>query len=345
MSQKKQPIVLLSLLLLLLAGCARGYQDVRPSPRNSDALHSELAEKVLSLNPNAVSEKDVVEVLSRCPAPRILTLDGSVPIVTMGSFCRFLIRMGYPKESFRNPGNGSYTYTYNSYRSSRDMAGMIAWYYEKEGMRPVVIGHSQGGMLSVKILHEFAGTFRDKIAVWNPQTEQAEERHTIIDPLTGLERPVVGLKLGFASAIGTGKGMRLLLGQWGMLSHLRRIPDTVEHFTGFHLKNDLVSGTLFGIRQGDRYYPICSAVVRNVTLPAECSHLGILLMDDLAKDPEARGWIQSYVPSGETPELTAALGTNYRNILVAAELWYSVKKQWCSELQRWVLAKAKLNRE
>ena len=342
MSRKKRAIILLPLLVILLAGCARGYQDVRPSPKSSNALLPELAGKIRSLYPNAVSEKEVAEVLSRYPAPRIVALDGSVPIVTMGSFARFLIRMGYPEERVRNPENGSYAYS--SYRHSKDMAGMIAWYYERESMRPVVIGHSQGGMLSIKILHEFAGTFRDQIAVWNPQTGQAEERHSIIDPLTGQERPVVGIKLGFASAIATGKGMRLLLGQWDMLSHLRRIPDTVEHFTGFHLKNDLLSGTLFGIRQGDRYYPTGSAVVRNVILPSGCSHLGILLTEELAMDPEARAWIQGYVPSGEAPELTEALRSNYRNILVAAELWYSVKRQWCTELQRWVLTQGKGNR-
>jgi hypothetical protein len=225
------------------------------------------------------------------------------------------------------------------------MAGMIAWYYENEGMRPVVIGHSQGGMLSIKILHEFAGTFGNRVAVWNPQTGQAEERHTIIDPLTGQERSVAGLKLGFVSSIATGKGMRLLLGQWNMLNHLRRIPDTVEDFTGFHLKNDLLSGTLFGLRQGDQYYPVGSAVVRNIILPAEYGHLSIPLTEDLAKDPEARGWIQSYAPSGVAPELTPELRRNCRNIFLAADLWYSIKKHWCTELQQWARTKGKLNRE
>jgi len=337
-------IVLFSLHLFFLNAIAHGngISGLPPSSRSS-TLPLELAERVLSLDPNALSEGDVAEVMSHCPAPRILIFNGSVPIVTMESFARFLIRMGYPEERVRNAGNGSHTYS--SYRSSKDVAGMIAWHYENEGMRPVMIGHSQGGMLSVKILHELAGTFGNGIAVLNPQTGRMEERHTIIDPFTGQKRPVVGLKLGFASAIATGKGMRLFLGQWNMLSHLRRIPDTVEDFTGFHLKSDLVSGTLFGLRQGDQYYPVGSAMVRNVTLPPECTHLGVPLTEDLAKDPEARGWIQSYTPSGVAPELTPELRRNGKNILLAAELWYSIKKHWCTELQRWTRIKGKLNRE
>jgi len=309
-------------------------QLAEPSPQLSASLPRDLAEKVLSLNPNTLSEKDVTEVLSRCPAPRILTLDGSLPIVTMGSFAKFLVRMGYPEESVRNPKTGSYSNS--SYRDSTEMAGMIAWYYEKEGMRPMVIGHSQGGMLSVRILHELAGTFHDKIALWNPQTELPEARHTFVDPLTGQERPVVGLKLGFASAIATGKGMRILLGQWGMLSQLRRIPDTVEEFTGFHIQQDLISGTFFGVTQGDQYYSIGFARVRNVILPAGTSHFGIPLTEDLAKNREAREWIGRYTPSRESFESEEGPSGNCKNILFAADLWYSIRKYWCVELQRWI---------
>jgi len=335
-------IALFPLHVLLLYGSAHGDGiSGLPFPNRSNNLQAELLERVLSLDPDALSEGDVTEVMSRCPAPRILLLNGSVPIVTMESFARFLIRMGYPEARVRNPGNGAHTYS--SYKNSTDMAGMIAWHYENEGMRPVVIGYSQGGMLSVKILHEFAGTFRDRVAVWIPETGKAEERYAIIDPMTGQEQPVVGLKLGFVSAIATGKGMRLLLGQWNMLSHLRRIPDTVEDFTGFHLKNDLLSGTLFGLRQGDQYYPIGSAAVRNITLSAEYSHLGIPLTEDLAKDSEARRWIQSYSPAGGAPELTPELRRNCKNIFLAADLWYSIKKHWCIEMQRWVRKKGKQN--
>src|SRR4030042_1416639 len=145
----------------LFLSCTHVGNSVPPSPRESTFVPRELEVKVLSLNPDAISEREVAEVLSKCPAPRIFSFDGSVPIVTMESFGRFLVRMGYPEASIRDPRKGSYSYS--SYRSSAEMVGRIAWFYEKEGMSPMVIGHSQGGMLSVKILHELAGAFREGI--------------------------------------------------------------------------------------------------------------------------------------------------------------------------------------
>ncbi len=329
----------LFLTLGLLAGCA--HVDQKPSSFSTGppALSRELRDRISALNPEHLSERDVDRVLSKCPAPRIMLLEGSVRLVSMESFARFLIAMGYPEGRVRDPRNGSYSYS--SYTDSRVMAGMIAWYYEREGLMPMVIGYSQGGMLSIKILHELAGTFRERVAVWNPLSGTSEERFTIIDPLTRERRSVVGLRMGFASAAATGKPMRILLGQWGMLKLLREIPDTVEEFTGYHLKYDLISGTLFGVGKGDQYYASGSSSVRNVILPAGIGHLGIPLTEDLAKDRETISWIKRYVPPKETVELSGSFPEEKKNIFFAADLWYSIKKHWCLELQRWVLANGK----
>ena len=343
MKGKSLGVVLCFLFPYFLFGCAVKETIPPPSSSRGPSLPPHLEQKVLSLDPESLSDKQVSEILSRCSAPRILAIDGSIPIVSMESFSRFLICMGYPEASVRNPLTGSYSYS--SYSSSKKMAGMIAWYYEKEGMRPILVGQSQGGMLSIKILHEFAGTFHEKIAVWNPYTDQSEERHTIVDPLTGQERPVVGLKLGYASAIATGKLMRVMLGQWGMLSHLRRIPDSVEEFTGFHIPYDPISGTLFGVTERDYYAAVGSANVRNVILPLQSSHLSVPVTEDLAKDREAREWIDLYRVSGPRPEEAKEFYREKRNILLAADLWYSIRKHWCIELKRSILAKARTIQE
>lgn len=336
---------MLSLLLLFVLGCAHGdHRPDRSSPVETEtgreyprlSLPPALEERVLGLDPDSITDRDVREVLSQCPAPRILTLNGSIPLITMDSFSKFLISMGYPEESLRNPRDGSYSYS--SYQSSKRLAGVIAWYYEKEGMMPMVIGHSQGGMLTVKILHEFAGAFNNNIPVWNPSSEEPEDRYTIRDPLTGIERNVVGLRMGYASAIATGNFMRVILGQWEMLARLRKIPDTVEEFTGFHIPYDLLGGNLFGVGKRSRYYPLGSAAVRNVTLPAGCSHITVPLTEDLATDSESRQWIQGYSTSTEDPELPALFQGKANNIIFAADIWYSIKKHWCIELQRTILA-------
>jgi len=191
----------------------------------------------------------------------------------------------------------------------------------------------------VKVLHEFAGTFRETIEVWNAQSDKPEERYTIRDPLTGDFRSVTGLKVGFASAIATGKSMRILLGQWEMLPRLREIPDTVEEFTGFRIENDFIGSDFFGLVQAKRYYPLGSARVRNITLPAGYSHLRVPLTEELAKRDDTREWINAYRPSSESPELTGAFQSKTDNILFAADVWHSIKKYWCVELQRLVAAR------
>jgi hypothetical protein len=336
---QRRRIGVLALFLGLLAGCAHVDQIPYVPLTEPPSLSKELRERVLELNPQHLSEADIDQVLSKCPAPRVMLLEGSVRLASMESFGRFLIAMGYPKDRVRDPRNGSYSYS--SYADSQVMAGMIAWYYEQEGMRPMVIGYSQGGMLSIKILHELAGTFHEKVAVWNPLSGTAEERFTIVDPLTREERPVVGLRMGFASAAATGKPMRILLGQWDMLKSLRKIPDTVEEFTGYHLKYDVISGTLFGVGQGDQYYAVGSSSVRNIVLPPGIRHLDLPLTEDLAQHREIRQWIQHYEPAKETVELSGPYPGEKENILFAADLWYNIKKRWCLELKRWVLAKGK----
>lgn len=114
-----------------------------------------LEQRLLALDAQHISEQDVREVLARVPAPRIIALHGSVPIVTMAPFVQFLVAMGYPQERVRNPRDGAFSYS--SRIDSRELAGTIAWHYEREGVMPMLIGHSQGGMLAIKVLQDLAG--------------------------------------------------------------------------------------------------------------------------------------------------------------------------------------------
>src|SRR5262249_31239544 len=157
---------------------------------------------------------------------------GVLPIKAgMNSFARFLIGMGYPQASIQNPGNGSYTYGY--YDRSDEIAGIVAWYYERDGMRPMIVGHSQGSNQTVRVLHKLAGTSVKRLAVWNPVTGKEEQRYEITDPLTGRPRPVVGSQVSYATAAVAGGLARVLPNQWDMNAKLRIIPDSVEEFTGF----------------------------------------------------------------------------------------------------------------
>ncbi len=285
-------------------------------------------DRILALDPEHITAADVRDVLSRAPAPRIINLQGSLAWITMQPFAEFLVAMGYPEERLRNPSNG--TLSYSSFADSDRLAGTLAWYYENEGMAPMLIGHSQGGMLAIRVLHELSGAFHDEIEVWNPVADQSEHRTSITDPYDGGVRPVVGLKLPYAAAMATGKLPRLLLGQWTMLGKLRSIPDSVVEFTGFTILWDPIAGTFPGY---EPYHALGSAEVRNVELPAGTSHIGLPDARELALHAETRDWVDSYSPGAPLPVLPAG-SVDTGNLLPAADIWFSIKKHWCIEAQR-----------
>jgi len=341
---------------LLLPGCVSSRQQALDShrPRQIEkasgfpelALPLETEELILTLDPEDVTEKEIREVLSLAPAPRIINIHGGLlPLKSsMISFSEFLIGMGYPGASIRNPRDGTYTFGY--YDSSDKIAGVIAWYYEREGLRPMIVGHSQGGIQAVKVLHRLAGDFGERLPVWNPLSWTPENRYEITDPLTGKTRPVVGLQISYATAAASGGLARILPNQWSMNGKLRKIPDSVEEFTGFQKGLDLLGGDFLGYGPANIYKATGSALVRNVRLPSADPHTFIPDTKHLVKSEEIRNWINNYRPSGHpigTPQPHVEFGSDSSNILWAAEVWYSIKKYWVLELQRLIRAERLLS--
>lgn len=272
-----------------------------------------------------VGAADVRDVLGRAPAPRIVLLQGSLAFVTMEPFARFVIAMGYPEERLRNPRDGSLSY--GSFADSASLAGALAFDYERTGLQPMLIGHSQGGAVAIRVLHELAGAFSDALPVVDPATGRALARTTIVDPHTRRARPVVGLRIAYAAALATGWLPRVFLGQWRILPLLRTIPDTVTEFTGFDIPNDPIAGNLLGVSP---YVASGTAQVRNVTLPADYGHIRIPLTDHLAQDPRMRDWIDAWRPGFAEPPPDA----DAANLVHAADIWHSVKRHWCLQAQR-----------
>jgi hypothetical protein len=327
-------VLLYAMSAAAASGADEGTVAGTPAPFSPSllGLDPSVEDRILALDPEHISARDVRETLSHAPAPRIINLQGSVPVVTMAPFAEFLIAMGYPGERIRRPSDGALSYS--SFVDARELAGALAWYDEHEGMMPMLIGHSQGGMIAVKVLHELAGEFGTPVPVWNPLRNAVEPRTEIVDPATGRQRPVVGLKVPYAAAIATGKLPRLLLGQWSMLSRLHEIPDTVKEFTGFSSEWDAIAGN-FGA--AEPYRATGSARVRNVILPREASHLTLPRAAELAANRATREWIERYAPG--TPDPVPAVAIDTANLLHAADIWYSVKKHWCLQVQRLIMAR------
>jgi len=288
-------------------------------------LDATLAAGVRALDCANVSAADVRDVLSRAPAPRIVLLQGSVPLVTMEPFARFLIAMGYPEARLVNPRDGQFSYS--SFADSAVLAGELAFDYEQSGLAPMLVGHSQGGMLVIRTLYELAGAFHDALPVVDPTSGAALPRTTIVDPHTGRSRPVVGLHVAYAAALATGWLPRLLLGQWSMLSRLRKIPDSVDDFTGFILPHDAIAGNVLGDAP---YTPLGKAHVRTVVLPGSYHHLGLPRAAHLAADPDIRAWIDAWSPDRAAGAPPAG---DTSNLVHATDIWYSVKRHWCSQAQ------------
>ena len=349
------PEILLLCAGLFTSGCATGGGDgvdpLAPAAVGPTAiarvrgLSAEVKSSILQLDPERVTERDLRELLSPAPAPRIICIHGGVlPIKAgMNSFAEFLIGMGYPASSLRKPEDGSYSYGF--YDRSERIAATVAWYYERDGLRPMIVGHSRGGIQTVRVLHKLAGDSTSRIALWNPLTRTEEQRCEIMDPLTGAVRPIVGLQVSYASAALAGGLARALPKEWDMNAKLRLIPDSVGEFTGFSKGLDPLGGDLLGFGRGNEFRATGCARVRNVRLPPAGSHSMIPHAKSLLRDPAVVSWIQLYQPdSGGGDVANSAMESPRKSarVLWAAEVWHSIKKHWVLELQRLIRAQVKI---
>jgi hypothetical protein len=330
-------------ILLLIAGCAvtPPTPELLAPPRpgavlGALSLDRATEDRILAIDPLHVSGADLQGPLSKAPAPHIVLLHGGVyPVhLLMENFARFLMGMGYPEAAIRDPGDRSLSRS--PYEDSARQAGLIAWYYEREGMRPMMVGHSQGGIQAVKILHELAGNLDTPLHPFNPYANAFDHRTTIVDPLSGRERPVLGLSVSYTAVVGTGGVSLALPMHWNIISRIRTIPDTVEEFTGYRIGLDLFAWDIPGFENIKTFSAIGKAEVHNVTLPAEYSHVFVPVTSSFASDPVLHPWLDAFDPANPASEVPP---TNAQNLLFAADVWYSIKKHWVLELQRLIRAR------
>lgn len=304
---------------------------------DSVSIHPEVEKRILALDPERVSEQDVLNTLACGPTPRIMGLHGGIyPVhLAMLDFAGFLVDMGYPQPKIRHPKAESFSHS--PYESSARLAGLAAWYYEQEGTRVMLIGHSQGGIQVVKVLHQLDGKFAEAIQAFNPVTGSAEQRTWIVDPLTGVRRPVIGVSVAYASVVGAGGAAFILPNQWGMMGLLRTVPNTTDEFTGFFIAFDIWAWNIPGSAELQRYQHNGIATVRNVSLPAHYNHVTLPAVRHLARDQALREWINAYAPGQARPAPPVAQGAD-DGLLWVADVWYSIKKHWALEAQRLIRA-------
>ncbi len=337
-------LLLIATLALIVAGCATSPMRAPPvqKPENLSVLRSivighALEDQILAIDPEHVTAADV-KTLAAGPTPHIILLHGGIyPVhLAMESFGEFLVGMGYPEAKIRDPGTGEWSYS--PYDSSARIAGEVAWYYEHDALRPMIVGHSQGGLHAVKIIKDLAGQRAERVPVWNPSTQAYEDRTTITDPLTGKERPVIGTSVAYVSVVGAGGWALVLPHQWESLDTLRKIPDNVDEFTGYFINVDFFALSFPGNPLDRRYEGNGKNNVRNVELPAGYNHVMIPATRELAQEARVRDWINAYVP-GAPVDMSSLPEDAQSHVIWAADVWHSVKKHWCIEAQNLIRAR------
>ena len=144
--------------------------------------------------------------------------------------------------------------------------------------------------------------------------------------------------MSYASALGAGGWALVLPNQWDEFATLRRIPDTVEEFTGYFIELDFFALSFPGNPLDVPYEANGTAKVRNVMLPAAYNHVFVPVSHDLAAHPEVRQWINGYAP-GRQAEVSDPPGVSGGAVLWVADVWYSIKKHWVIEAQRAIRAR------
>ena len=124
-------------------------------------------------------------------APRIVLLQGSLGIVTMAPFGEFLEGMGYPSAALVDPRTGEMTT--DSDLDGRTLAGMLAWQYERDGVRPLIVGHSKGGGVVIDTLRALAGAYGNELALVDPRTPRDPD-HSAPSLAGAILRPAISSK-------------------------------------------------------------------------------------------------------------------------------------------------------
>ncbi len=331
-------------LALLLGACSTLPADPpagAPTPPARALLQTPdraLEERILALDPERITDRDVRETLARGPTPHIMLLHGGVyPVhLLMESFSEFLTGMGYPLDRIRDPGDGALSKS--PYESSERQAGMLPWFYERDGARPMLVGHSQGGIQAVKILHELDGTFGPGLNVFDPVAGRFDGRATYIDPVTRRERPVREFSVSYVSVIGTGGWSLALPFHWVVFPHVRSIPVNVDEFVGYRIGLDFFAMDMPGLEGLKTFYSDGNGLVRNVTLPAGISHVFVPGTAGLAQNPAMRAWINDYSPKAAA-EQPPPPDPDADNVIWAADNWFNIKRHWALEAQRFVRAR------
>lgn len=325
----------------------RAYRPIPASPHGRIALmrNPDLAKKILALDPNNISDADVRETLSKGPTPWMLSIAPLSPwSEEFLAMPRFLVEMGYPIDRIGDPRKEEYKVFWKE--KPEIIAGMAAWLYELDGMNPLMMGWSGGGILTVVVLHSLNNTTgKSRVQVVNGRTGVVEDRAWIIDPYTKKKRPITSLRFSFAASLAAGGLGRVVQAEiWEIVEGLRQIPDSAEEFLGFQspwdsLGTDAIDSTSEKFLKENTYRPLGKAEVRSIIADYSYDHFKVVHCEFLSANEEGRKWANSYKPNSsnglwdmrKSDEFSLIVG---KQNIWCGEIWYRIKKHWALQAQR-----------
>ena len=122
-----------------------------------------------------------------------------------------------------------------------------------------------------------------------------------------------------------------------------RLPHRVCPKCGFYKGRDLLGGDMWGYGGLNYFHAAGTAKVRNIELPASWKHGAVPDTKHLLKSQAIIDEINNYVPRPD-PELHIpanheTMKPETLHLAWAEDVWYSIKKHWVFELQRFIKAK------
>lgn len=326
------------LICLIVSGCATSANHTIPKtysqnlsdiPIRQFSVDPKVSADLNKLDKTHLIRMDLSEVLSSYPAPRIFGIGGGVYTahILMEDLAEFLTGMGYPAAAVYHPTDGKFAVS--SYSDPEKIAGETLFYYQREGVRPVYIGHSLGGVQSIKTAHFFSGNFgRHEVRIYDPVEHKYLRQKDFVNPLTGEHVGFDSLKpIAHLIAVGSGGISRAFPSQWSMGDRVKQVPDSVLRMTGIHLEGDWLGNDFLTGKEKNEYKSLGSAEVENFYLPPGHNHVTLIRTKHLLKYPEVKEWIDNYNPQ-EFSVIPEGLPGNTDNILLAAQIWHILKREW-----------------
>ena len=160
------------------------------------------------------------------------------------------------------------------YERARSGAGLVAWYYEQrrhaaDAHRPQPGRHAgrQDPARAERLVRNRTPPVRPRARRIDPESD--DRRPADRSP----SAPLSGVSVSYVGVVGTGGLSLALPNHWIVASRIRSMPDTVDEFVGYRIGLDLIAWDVPGLEGIKTFHPNGKATVRNVTLPAEYSHV------------------------------------------------------------------------